>query len=273
MQQSSTSASGAAGAAGSDQSRSALLPVDARAAASWSAAEHNSRIDDRDRDRFFGATDAFEESLYMLPADADEKVRLHLQHVVLRTTFGGNFHTPQRDLFADDTVSAKILDVGCGTGSWCIDMAKQFPHADVTGIDLVSYERTEVPDNLTFEMGNVLEGLKYPDNTFDFVHQRLLIFALPKDSIPSVFKELVRVTKPGGYIQVNERLKRSERAALILNLIGWNGPIGKLFLSDTRKLFNGMKPFLMRAIGVTDEEFAQLLDEAVDQCGLYLIFE
>ncbi|KAJ1555665.1 hypothetical protein HK405_014846, partial [Cladochytrium tenue] len=185
--------SGAAGATGSDQAQSALLPVDAHAAATWSAAEHNSRIGDRDRDRFFGATDAFEESLYMLPADADEKARLHLQHVAIRTTFGGNFHTPQHELFADETVSAKILD------------------------DLVSYERTVVPDNLTFEMGNVLEGLKYPDNTFDFVHQ-----------------------------------------------LGWNGPMGKFFLSDTRKLFYGMKLFLMKATGVTDEEFAQLLDEAID---------
>ncbi|KAJ1560467.1 adenylate cyclase, partial [Cladochytrium tenue] len=172
------------------------VAVNAAAAAQWSAVEHNSRVTgDRGgsgsgsgSDRFFGAADAFPESLYILPADADEKTRLHLQHIVLRSIFGTNFHTPQKELFMDKNKGAKILDVGCGTGSWCLDMAKQFPDVSVTGV------------------------------------------------------------------------------------IGWNGPLGQLFASDTRKLFYAAKPFLLNALEVTEDSFAQLVDDAIDQCGKELIY-
>ncbi|KAJ1562307.1 hypothetical protein HK405_013600 [Cladochytrium tenue] len=132
------------------------IAVNTAAAATWSAVDHNSVAD---RDRFYGAAKAFEESLYLLPADMDEKARLNMQ----------------RELFMDENANAKILDVGCGAGSWAIEMAKLFPHASVTAIvrlaelrfffdkdckDLVSYERSNVPQNVNFELGNVLEGLK-----------------------------------------------------------------------------------------------------------------
>lgn len=29
-----------------------------------------------------------------------------------------------------------ILDIGTGSGSWVLDMAKEFPHAEVVGVDL-----------------------------------------------------------------------------------------------------------------------------------------
>ncbi|KAJ1561737.1 hypothetical protein HK405_003002 [Cladochytrium tenue] len=47
------------------------LSINAAAAATWSAASA--------ADRIVGAADAFEDSLYVLPADADEKTRLHMQ--------------------------------------------------------------------------------------------------------------------------------------------------------------------------------------------------
>ncbi|KAJ1555402.1 hypothetical protein HK405_002054, partial [Cladochytrium tenue] len=53
--------------------------VDAAAAATWSGADHNSTISDLGNDRFFGASEEFEDSLYVLPSDADEKTRLHMQ--------------------------------------------------------------------------------------------------------------------------------------------------------------------------------------------------
>ncbi|KAJ1555987.1 hypothetical protein HK405_009308 [Cladochytrium tenue] len=305
-----------------DSARASGMAVNIGAAATWSAAsQQSSRSDLTGHDRLFGAANAFEDSLYVLPADADERARLHMQHVVIRSLFGGNFHTPQRELFANEEACAKILDVGCGTGSWCIDMAKQFPHAPVTGVDLVSYEHAELPRNVTFELGNVLEGLRFSDRTFDFVYQRLLVLALPKESVTSVIKELIRVTKPGGYIQLHEKgteedeervasgpasvLFNSAIAALeargvdptlgledvrgLVRIVpvrinihlpkvtdvekfGWNGPIGQLFLADMRKFFNGMKPFLLKALDVTEETFSQLIEDALQQCKSELIY-
>lgn len=30
----------------------------------------------------------------------------------------------------------RILDLGCGTGIWCMDVADRFPGADVVGVDI-----------------------------------------------------------------------------------------------------------------------------------------
>lgn len=104
-----------------------------------------------------------------------------------------------------------ILDVGCGTGRWAMELAQQFPDANVMGVDLVptehfttGYGLVKPPDNYTFVKGNALEGLPFDDNSFDFVHQRLLVAALPRDRWPSVVRELVRVTRPGGWVELAE---------------------------------------------------------------------
>ncbi|KAJ3081218.1 hypothetical protein HK100_009929, partial [Physocladia obscura] len=47
-------------------------------------------------------------------------------------------------------------------------------------------------------------GLPYEDNTFDFVHQRYLVAGLQKTQFPAVIRELMRVTKPGGWIELVE---------------------------------------------------------------------
>jgi SAM-dependent methyltransferase len=49
-----------------------------------------------------------------------------------------------------------------------------------------------------------MDPLPFPNNHFDFVHQRLLVSAIPADQWPAVLQELVRVTRPGGYIELAE---------------------------------------------------------------------
>lgn len=58
--------------------------------------------------------------------------------------------------------------------------------------------------NFTFKKGDVLKGLPYEDNTFDFVHMRLLTGSLCVDQWPVAIKELMRVTRPGGIVQLTE---------------------------------------------------------------------
>lgn len=42
----------------------------------------------------------------------------------------------RRALAPREGLERAALDVGSGSGSWLIDMAKQFPHVDFLGIDL-----------------------------------------------------------------------------------------------------------------------------------------
>ncbi len=141
---------------------------------------------------------------YALPKDSGEIQRLDFQHFLLKYGLQGNFLAPIEQPLS-------ILDVGCGTGRWAMELAQQFPQANVVGVDLVPTEKftagyglVQPPENYTFVKGNAIEGLPFDDNSFDFVHQRLLVAALPRDRWPFVVRELARVTRPGGWVELAE---------------------------------------------------------------------
>ncbi len=53
-------------------------------------------------------------------------------------------------------------------------------------------------------MGNILTGLPLPDQFADVVHQRFLVLAIPDARWPGAIRELVRVTRSGGWIELIE---------------------------------------------------------------------
>lgn len=139
---------------------------------------------------------------YILPTDSGEINRLDFQHYMLRYALQGNYAAPLHQ-------PREILDVACGTGRWAIEMSSIFAQANIIGFDLnpppVENSATAArPDNFTFIQGNMLEGLPFPDNSFDFVHQRLLIAALPTSQWLRQTQEMLRITRPGGWIELVE---------------------------------------------------------------------
>jgi ubiquinone/menaquinone biosynthesis C-methylase UbiE len=143
---------------------------------------------------------------YALPKDNEEGQRLDLQHYLFRYVLQGNFTAP----FLDKNIT-QVLDVGSGTGIWGHEMSRQFPHARVYGMDLEPPQTVSIsstiqapPENYHFLQGNVLKGLPFPENLFDFTHQRMLCAAIPDKNWPYVLYELLRVTRPGSWIELLE---------------------------------------------------------------------
>ncbi|GCE16059.1 class I SAM-dependent methyltransferase [Tengunoibacter tsumagoiensis] len=138
---------------------------------------------------------------YMLPKHLQEINRLDFQHYLLRYAFQGLYLAPVQQPLS-------ILDVACGTGRWLFETAQEHPQAQCYGIDLTppAPQTTTIPftSQCHFVQGNILEGLPFPDESFDFVHQRFLILALPLHTWPDEVKELVRVTRRGGWIELVE---------------------------------------------------------------------
>lgn len=82
------------------------------------------------------------------------------------------------------------------------DVATEFPGGDFHGIDVYDiFPRNIRPANVHFQSCDALEGLPFPDNTFDLVNMRMLYVALKKDEWSLMFKEIYRVLKPGGFLQ------------------------------------------------------------------------
>lgn len=108
----------------------------------------------------------------------------------------------------------KVCDVSCGVGIWTMEMARDFPASTFVGTDLAEYAgklevieyrgREDVPPNCSFLVANTLEGLPFPDDTFDYVFQRLVVLAYKPIEWGRVVTELVRITKPGGWVELIE---------------------------------------------------------------------
>ncbi|KAJ1529121.1 hypothetical protein HK096_009157, partial [Nowakowskiella sp. JEL0078] len=189
------------------------------------------------------------ESPYTLPADLEERDRLEAQHIVTTNSFGGHFRMPIKEILS--TKGSKILDVGCGPGSWTRDVAKEYPLCDVHCVDMVKtlYPEVEKLPNTYFVLANIMDGLPFPDNHFDAVFQRYLILAIPKDKWDFLISELVRVTKPGGYVECLEVNSKFEQL----------GPIGD-------KLWDGVaKAFILRGL---DLDIYWNLPEKFKRAGL-----
>jgi len=124
------------------------------------------------------------------------------QHYIFRMGFNGNIVAPVKDVLKK---GGKVLDVGCGTGIWLLEVAEEFPNAKCCGIDMSPIFPTTVkPKNITFLKANMLDGLPFEDDTFDLVHMRLLVMALRVSEWPTVLSEIFRITKPEGHVQLFE---------------------------------------------------------------------
>ncbi|KAI8371675.1 S-adenosyl-L-methionine-dependent methyltransferase [Radiomyces spectabilis] len=143
-------------------------------------------------------------SSYWLAKDNEEQDRLMGQHFAVKEGFGGNVLPKVLEVVRFDA-GTKCLDVGCGPGTWCLDMATEYPECQIYGVDMSDiFPEAIRPPNTHFMQANVLEGLPFEDNTFDFVQARLLVAALKVEQWPLVIKEYLRVLKPGGILQMLE---------------------------------------------------------------------
>jgi len=131
----------------------------------------------------------------VFPRSPGEHTRLDVQHYALLDAMGANYRSP---LGREPRL---ILDAGSGSGQWAFDLCDEFEKALVVGLDLES-SPAPWPDRYRFVKANLLSGLPFADDRFDFTHQRLLISGIPVESWGRVVADLVRVTRPGGWIEL-----------------------------------------------------------------------
>jgi ubiquinone/menaquinone biosynthesis C-methylase UbiE len=106
----------------------------------------------------------------------------------------------------------KILDVGCGPGTITSGLCAYVPNGSVTGVDtseaVISQARTlasssaNPPNNLTFQIANILNGLPFPDATFDIVFTHQVLLHIPNHL--AAIREMRRVCKPSGLLASRE---------------------------------------------------------------------
>ncbi|KAH7103025.1 S-adenosyl-L-methionine-dependent methyltransferase [Auriculariales sp. MPI-PUGE-AT-0066] len=133
---------------------------------------------------------------YMLPADSAEHGRLGLQHDSLTLAIGSlyqNKSVVHEVLASRPGYTPSIIDIGCGTGTWCVAMAKQFPHCEVVGVDLAPPAPGECSGS-NVPQANL--GFPHFYNCFDIVNCRSITSGIV--NYPYFLRECSRVLKPGG---------------------------------------------------------------------------
>ncbi|KAI0807727.1 S-adenosyl-L-methionine-dependent methyltransferase [Fomes fomentarius] len=143
---------------------------------------------------------------YFLPADNEEHRRLDLQHQIITLALGGLYPAPnlvRRALAPRPGKVPTVLDVGTGSGSWAIDMAKQFPHCSVVGVDLAPPRVDgDLPLNCRFEIDDANLGFSHYRGSFDVIHARSISAGIR--DFPHLLEEFAQALRPEGILLLGD---------------------------------------------------------------------
>ncbi|PVF97733.1 S-adenosyl-L-methionine-dependent methyltransferase [Serendipita vermifera] len=156
---------------------------------------------------------------YVLPHHDREYARLDNQHEASKLTWEGLYPQPCHDmvrkaLSPSSNETKRVLDLGSGSGAWCIDMALEFPHAEVLGIDIQIRSKEHAPSNCKFQVLDINAGLSQFHGMYDLVHCRYTGqgFADHRKSMI----DAVKCLKPGGviiFIDITEMIREDFESA------------------------------------------------------------
>ncbi|CAG8463231.1 450_t:CDS:2 [Cetraspora pellucida] len=140
--------------------------------------------------------------VYYFPINEDTTDRLQRIHYLCGLLWKTNFSTPIHEKLLE---GAKVLDIGCGPGIWIRDMCTSYPLSTFYGVDMNSQlfpSHGHTPKNSEFIKYNILNGLPFPSESFDFIHVRFSIPSFTQEQwIKIIIPEITRVCKGNGWVE------------------------------------------------------------------------
>ena len=128
-------------------------------------------------------------------------------HLVVNAVLHGNTLRG----FPQGSRPSRVLDLGCGRGVWCLEMAREWKNTEFVGLDIVPIQPclTQMGDpdlehRVSWVIANFLEPWPFPDASFDYVHIRFVLQGVPEDKWVDLFSEARRILAPGGVLELME---------------------------------------------------------------------
>lgn len=143
--------------------------------------------------RFYGT---FRMGKYLFPVDEAELDRLDIFHKF--------FLVARRDVYFSVPIqkdNPRILDLGCGTGIWAIEMAERFPNGQHIGVDLNLIQPEFIPPNISFQQRDIeMPWQDLNPGSWDLIHLRTLNGSI--SDWPKLYREIHRHLVPyHGYME------------------------------------------------------------------------
>lgn len=84
-------------------------------------------------------------------------------------------------------------------------MAADYPWTQFVGVDIATHHPDlTLPSNVTFQQGDVMDGLPFSMQSFDYIHVRMLATGIHASRWISLLQEIFRVTSVGGFVEIVE---------------------------------------------------------------------
>ncbi|WP_036477770.1 class I SAM-dependent methyltransferase [Myxosarcina sp. GI1] len=136
----------------------------------------------------------------------DEKLTWQTAHTRLRHSFYDIVARYTGDRLTD------ILDLGCSVGISTLALhhyvaAKQNSSPRTVGLDLSPYmlavaKINDKQQEISRWLHGLAEDTRLPSNSFDLVTLQFVLHELPRQATTAIFKEVLRILKPGGVIGI-----------------------------------------------------------------------
>lgn len=140
--------------------------------------------------------------VYRLPADQEELQRLDDQYEMFCKVMG-KYPDSLPAILADDGFEVKaVLDLGCGSGIWIMDVAREFPHCSAVAVDLVPMQSIQMPANCRSEVDDINLGLEHFYGDFNVVHAQLIAAGIR--DYHAMINQISHVLRPGGLVDITE---------------------------------------------------------------------
>lgn len=162
--------------------------------------------------------------------------------------------------------TARVLDVGCGTGTLLSLARKTYPEATLVGIDIDDRILRLASEKTSAHLGRAtLTDLPFSAARFDCVFATLVFHHLLHDEKVEAFSEILRVLRPGGWLQAADFGKPRNGLMRVM---------GKLVQMEdgeerTKECFAGLVPGLLECCGF---QTAREWDHRITLFGTLVLF-
>ncbi|THH29335.1 hypothetical protein EUX98_g4843 [Antrodiella citrinella] len=140
--------------------------------------------------------------VYSLPADEEELQRLDHQHRMFKAVMG-RYPPPMTEVLQQDQTEEKVVvDLGCGSGSWILDVARDFTHCNAIAIDLVPMQTLDLPPNCRSEVDDINLGLQHYLGAFNVAHASFICTGIR--DYAGLVDQISNALRRGGLIDLTE---------------------------------------------------------------------